>query len=380
MARFLRDKGVNAHVLLFEGEFDHFHPSSDAYDTSYQSYCVQLDWGSSKNFLQVPKNKIKQDLEPYQVLIGCGLAPAFCQKISRRLNVFRPYGDDIWTETFYRMVNPIYLPSVWSGVYHQRVGIRNSEVIHMSRSNELYEQQYEKYKGNSVRWAMGSPMVYTGIYAPDKILQFSDRTHWAHEFKKIRQQCELMIISHSRHVWDGPASDPNQKGNDKLIRGFAHFLKRNPGTKATLVTLEYGKSVLQSRQLIKQLEIEHAVWWMPKMLRKDLMIGLALADIACGEFVNSWLMGGVMFEALALAKPLLGYREDKDYLKYYSELYPMMNVTTSDDIVIQLEAWMNNPQKFAEMGEKGRCWYEDFVVKPAVEKYLQYLSIFSEVS
>lgn len=48
--RFLREQGFSAELLMFNEEFDHFHPSADSYDLDFMSYCSQLKWGSSRKF------------------------------------------------------------------------------------------------------------------------------------------------------------------------------------------------------------------------------------------------------------------------------------------------------------------------------------------
>ena len=51
IARYLRDQGFDAHVLLFDDEYNHFLPSCDTYSLDYMSFCHQLSWGSQQRFL-----------------------------------------------------------------------------------------------------------------------------------------------------------------------------------------------------------------------------------------------------------------------------------------------------------------------------------------
>lgn len=374
MARFLRDWGVDAHVLLFNNEFEHFHPMTDTYDLSYMEFCHQLNWGSPVNFLNTSRKQIEADVSPYDILIGCGLAPAYCHKIGRKLDIFTPYGSDIWSKTSYHLVSPHRLPSIWNSVYHQRCGIAQCVVFQMDYTNNLYEKKYQKFKGTSVRWVVGLPMVYTGVYSPNVIKAMTNGTHWGNEIRRIREKSDLLLFYHVRHVWGSSTSDPTGKGTDILLRGFALFLKNHPEINSTLILLEYGKDVNISKKLISELKIEDSVFWLPKMYRKDLMVGVALSDVICGEFMNSWLASGVIYEALAMAKPMLGYRNDNLYKDHYPELYPMLNARDPDSICSRLKEYITDPNKYIALGEQGRQWYEKYVVEAALEKYMGYIN------
>lgn len=374
MARFLRDRDIDVTVLRFDHEQDHFHPSADTYDLSYMDYVRQLTWGSSLRFLSTPVEQIEGDLASYDVLIGCGWAPAYCEKAGRILDIFKPYGDDIWAQTFYRFVSPQLLLGFWAAVRKQRRGIAKSRVFHMSVTNDLYETQYAKYKGVSARWAEGFPIVYSPTYQPEHLDEVENRTHWGHEFRRLRDQYDLMVISHGRHYWKCSADDPNAKGTDKLLRGWAIFRQTNPTTKAVFVTLEYGKHVVHSKALIEELGIADSVVWLPRMCRKDVMVGLKYSDVVCAQFANSWMTSGVLYEALVLGKPILAWRDDAYYSTCYPRLYPILNANDPGSIAARLTEYVEHPEACKRMGAQGRRWYEEEVVKKTVDKYVAYIN------
>ena len=125
IARYLRDQGFDAHVLLFDDEYNHFLPSCDTYSLDYMSFCHQLSWGSQQRFLSTSKKQINSDLEQYNVLIGCGPAAAYCNKAGLRLDIFMPYGGDIMDITYYKIVSPKRILSFWYTAYMQKKGICN---------------------------------------------------------------------------------------------------------------------------------------------------------------------------------------------------------------------------------------------------------------
>lgn len=373
MARFLRNRGIYAELLLFENEIDHFHPAADTYDLSYRAFTRQLSWGSSTSFLRTTPERIRKDLASYDILIGCGFAPAYCEKAGRTLDIFVPYGGDIWNDTFYRLVAPHRLPSYWSAVFYQRRGIRHSKAVHMTLTNAIYETQYEKHRGASERWIEGLPMVHSPTYAPEQLSSMAERTHWAWEFRRLRKEYDLVVVYHARHYWKCPPDDANAKGTDRLLRGWALFRRMTPAVRAALVTLEYGRDVAHSKALIEDLGISDSVVWLPKMFRKDLMIGLNMADIVCGEFENSWMASSVLYEALVLGKPILAWRDDANYRDQYPNLYPILNAKDADSIAARLAEYSADPAEGRRIGEQGRRWYEESVVKRALDKYSHYI-------
>lgn len=373
MARFLRNRGVGAELLLFEHEFDHFHPAADTYDLSYKDFTRQLSWGSSTVFLRTSPAQIRKDLASYDVLIGCGFAPAYCEKAGRNLDIFVPYGGDIWADTSYRLVAPHRLPSYWSAVFYQRKGVPRSKVVHLALTNRIYETQWERHRGASERWIEGFPMVHSPTYAAEQLSTMADRTHWAWEFRRLRQENDLLVVYHARHYWKCSPADPNAKGTDKLLRAWASFRKKKPALRAALVTLEYGRDVHHSKALIANLGITDSVVWLPKMSRKDLMIGLNMADIVCGEFENSWMTSGVLYEALVVGKPILAWRDDAYYRDQYPNLYPILNAKDADSIAARLADYSADPERARRIGEQGRRWYEEEIVKRALDKYLHYI-------
>lgn len=371
LVRYLRDRGIDAELLLYENEIAHFHPSCDTYDLGYMGYTRQLNWGASTSFLTTNAQTVAKDVAGYDVLIGAGMAPAYLNKAGIRLDIFAPYGGDLWVETKYRVVAPQRLASVWAAARSQRKGIRNAHVFHMGSTNEIYEREWERYRGTSERWLEGLPMVYSGSYQPEMLNKILTQTHWGNEFKAIRAESDLMVMYQGRHLWQTGTDDANHKGTQRFIRAWAELRRKRPNLRMRLVTLEYGRDVMASRKLIEELGIADTVVWMPKMFRKDLMAGVMLCDIVAAEFQHSWTMSGVMYEALVGSKPILAHRNDALYPGQH--LYSIMNAREPDEITAQLEAYVNDPTPFVAMGRAGRDWYDHEISDRAVSKYETYI-------
>ncbi len=371
LARYLRDRGVDADVLLLDIEMSHFHPASDSYDLSYQSFTRAVGWGAPFGFLGKSRRAVADDLKRYDFLIVSGSAPAFIHRAGRTADVFMPFGDDLIEYPFPRLVHPKYQYAYLRFARAQRAGIETSRYLHLDLTNGDIEKHYNRLDFKGTRLTVGVPMVYTPIHNPEAIVKYYDRTHWYHEFKCIRDRHDLMVFHHGRHHWRTTISDISKKANDKLIRGFAAFVRHNPGVRSCLVTVEYGRDVLASKALVAELGIEKNVFWFPQMARKDLMVGLSLADIGTGEFHRSWFSFGTMYENLAMARPFMHYRDDSLYRSSYAELYPLINVHSDADISAALEDYLARPDDYRALGEAGRRWLQKYVIEDVVDSYIR---------
>lgn len=370
LARHLRDRGIDADVLLLNDESAHFHPSADTYDLDYQRYTASLSWGKPLGFTTVPARQIAEDVKKYDFIVGCGSTPAFLHKIGRPLDLFIPYGTDVIVYPFFSLKRPAYSLTCAPFIRNQQRGIRSASCLNFDLTNEEMEKVILRLKYPGKRLECGIPMVYTPMYHPERIAQFYDRSRWYREFEKIRREHDIVIFHQTRHVWKNSPDPFSWKGNDKLFIGFSDFVKQ-AGIKACIVTCEYGADVDASKKLVCDLGIEKQVFWFPQMMRKEIMIGLSLADIGTGEFHMSWLSCGTIYETLAMAKPLMHYREDKLYEKRYPELYPMIRVKTAEDITRALHDYAARPAYYKKMGEEGRSWLQRHAIDDPLNAYLK---------
>ena len=159
IARFLRDKGYDAHLLLMN-EDDHFLPKADSFTEEYRSFTHYLDWWPKEplpdgRWTNVTPRKLRKDLKDYDVLIGCGFAPAFIEYSGRQMDLFIPYGSDFYEVPFKKMwparkntINNLY-PAL------QKKGIENSKYVVFDYTTEQ-EPVFKKFDFNSLAPASSS--------------------------------------------------------------------------------------------------------------------------------------------------------------------------------------------------------------------------------
>lgn len=366
--RYLRDEGFDCELLLFTDEQHHFHPKCDAYTLEFMTWVKRVSWGSEGQLLTIKPKVIQADIDEYDVLIGCGLAPAFLCKAGRSLDIMIPYGHDIWTATKYGMASPHYIAKSISSAYFQRKGLSQAKIVNGSFVSGIYGRRIRQLCSSSLLWEFDIPMVYERQYADPDI---GGRTHWFKDFAEIRSNTDLMVVAHGRHVW-GKVSEPSVKGNDLLIKGWSLFCHRNPSIKAKLVFIEYGQNVFESKRYIAELGIQESVKWLPQMFRKDLMPGLLMADMVAAEFINSWTGGGVIYEALVAGKPLLMHSIEHKKPTRSKSLYPIYNANTPEQIADRLQEYIDDPECGRKMGIAGQKWYQKNVVEKALAQYTEY--------
>lgn len=368
LTRYLRDEGYDCELLILKNEPEHFDPSFDTFSNDYKSYCKRLSWGDPANFLTQDLSIIKEDLKPYDFLIGNGPAPGYVARVRRKLDIFVPYGFDLYSLPFYRMVHPLRLSSYLQLAHYQKRGIKESSYILFDRTNKASETVFEKLQYDGKRIISPSPMLYHKDYMNDMVVTFNPVLA---SLRKAREENDILLAQHTRQVWKNPSDPWSHKGNDLLIKGYAKFLKQYPDIKIKLVLFEYGADVNDTKKLINGLRLNEDIIWVPKMGRTSLMQVLKMSDLVIGELHHSWLTYGVVMEALCTGKPLMQKRIDKEFTNDYAELYPMLHADSVETVFEGLEKVANNKTEMAEMGTGGHDWFMKYCVAKPIKEIMQ---------
>ncbi len=359
LARYLRDEGYDCELLIFKNEPEHFDPSQDTFSDNYKTYCKHISWGDPANFFTQDYDIVTKDLEPYTFLIGNGPAPGYVARVGRKLDIFIPYGYDLYSLPFYRFVHPLRISSYFQLAHYQKKGIRESSYMLFDRTNAAFETIFARLKLNGKRVISPAPMLYHKDYeqqtpvSTDPLIQ---------RLVSERRDTDILLVQHTRQVWKRASDLWSYKGNDLLIKGFAKFIKAYPLISAKLILFEYGANVNETKELIYRMNLTDSVIWMPKMARNKLMQVLQLSDLVIGELHHSWLSYGVALEALCTGKALMHKRIDGEFDKDYAELYPMLHAYSADTVCAGLSKLVENKASIADMGTAGRSWFLKYCV------------------
>lgn len=392
LTRYLRDFGYDAHLFYFN-EYEHFFPHNDTFDLTYQKFSTLLTWES----LYEPTHEIKEKLKDFDLIIGCGKAPRLCELMGLKMHIMYPYGGDIYNVMLYdgnirkeiffhflksRLKKYLGINVNWRElqyryameILYQLRGIEKCDYVISPRANDNFDYFFDKFGLKEKLVINTFPLLYHPLFNYDSIPNYFNRSHWYEEFRRIRQENDLVIFHHTRHIWKTPNNPFENKANDRLIRAFARFVASRKDIRAKLILMEYARDFPHTRKLINDLKIEDYVQWFPKMPRKEIMIGITQCDIGATEFENSWISGGVISEFLAMRKLFIGYRNDELYKPYYDTLYPILNARTEEDIYQRLMEYVENKSYYDGLGGEGYQWYLRYLVESPLNTIRDILS------
>ena len=371
IARSLRDRGVDAELLLTDGSLPHFHPSWDAFDLEYRRFTRQLTWGHDESFFRTSPARVREDLGGMEFLVVCGAVPAYLHAAGLRADVVIPYGADLYE------LPRVRLP--WAGWrtnlsrwrrrrFHdaQRRGLQEARLVNWGGEVDVLQAPIERLGLEGTTRYLGLPAVYGGLYRPGFSDRYLTRSAWGHAFRELRQRFDLLVVHHSRHIWATYIDEFSAKGNDVLLRGFAELRRRRPAVEVGLATFEYGPDVQASRDLATELGITGRVVWLPAMARKEIMLLLDLADVATGQFVHGTPGCGAVYEVVAVGTPLIHHRSTATRHADRFD-YPYFEAASPESVADVLEVAIEDPDRLRVVGAGGAEWYHERFEKRAID-------------
>ena len=387
--RYLLDLGVDAHLYLYSNEgrreenplhapkWDTFNSNSFENKVSYLDVpngLISVIGRPDKLCLPLNLSKFSQTLSKYDLCVGSGLSPAIFFRLKRSLDIFYPYGTGLeWVNDNETKMNLLTLNLEWPFrkllTYLQLQGLRKTKRV-TNWLPGITEEVFKKYSINTHN--MHIPAYYAEeINAqPNQLLKNLNE----HLIKRITDQNRFKIFSFMRHYWvykknlnyKNTWMNVN-KNNDLLIRGFANFINKFPEKNCTLFLSEWGIDLEDSRQLVKELNIENQVAWMPLMPRSYITyIFSNYANLAVGEFVISenehW--GNTAWECLALGVPFMqtvNYTENS-FKKFFGYGLPpeILNVKTFEDVSSHINETYNKSNKSCIKLSRNIDWFKKY--------------------
>lgn len=366
LMRYLRDAGVDAELLLFADEINHFLPENDTWDIEkWKPYIKQtkINGGALGQYFKMSAADIRKEFEGYDYYIGCGFTPAYFYKAGMKLDLFTPYCVGI--EYTYRITKtkPVHYLKEKVEAYYQIKGLKhNTKVVGTIDEESRIKAEKIGVKTESLPLLM--------IYNKEQTK--GDDEFLTATIQKFNQHYPV-VFSHVSHFPKGSRTW-EIKRNDILIKGFADFAKQTD-TNPLLVLFNYGEAVDASKALLAKLGIEDKVMWLPIMSRKKIMRLLEHVHFGGGEFGGA-VWGGTGWEFMAKGVPFFQYVDMPDSVFEANtgmKMPPFFNTNNSAEISRLLETYTSDKAKLTANGQALKAWFDKEAGQELANSYINIL-------
>ena len=371
VAHYLLDRGVDVDVLFYANEAAHFTPAADnVLPPRYKS--TTLSWGGYLDYFVTPAARIRGDLAPYDMLIGSRLAPAYCAKAGRHLDIFMPTGGDLHTLPVWNGWKPRDVIKYLGFARIQRQAIRKVGALYWDVTNDEVETTIAPYTAHLPRLTHGIPALYHPDYEGAALEMRRARSEWLGRFHEARAGADIFLLSHVKHVWTPEAITSygrfHEKGNDQIVRALAAYYASEPTKSLRLALFEYGTDHVATRDLARELGVDRHIAWFPQLPRREIMVGIAEADGVIGEIARSWYSYGTIYEAMVMGKAVLHHCDPALYPGRAP--YPMINVASAADLLAAFQRIASGEIDLAALGAAGHRWLTQTSVAGALDSLM----------
>ncbi|MDA8232954.1 MAG: glycosyltransferase [Magnetospirillum sp.] len=156
----------------------------------------------------------------------------------------------------------------------------------------------------------------------------------ARQSLRQQHQAENLFFSSVRHYWEGVrAHDSDNKGNNKVLEAFAHYLRLSGHGRDKLILVAKGPDVAASQAMAESLGLMDHVVWQGEMPREQLATLYSGATLCLGQFGTPVLTYAAL-EPLASGTPCASYYMDRapSPAGFYEKLPPIWNSKEPNEI------------------------------------------------
>jgi hypothetical protein len=383
LIRHLKYRGYKADLILL-GDEDHFQPESDTFEIEkYISQIKKVDW-LEKDIVSFNSKEVKRVLDQYDYIICAGVAMAYLNYSGIIVDMFIPFGSDLYQVPFDLGLTSKskYIRAMSKTMaVNQTQAIKKSRKVFWDVTNSEFDKVVQQFNINKKLISNSSPFIYTNEFNIENVKKNYSKSGSIKVIDELKLKYDCLVFNHIRQCWIDPPDRFSYKGNDKIFKGFARFLKNNPKNNPLLIVFEYGQNVEDSKVLIRELGIENNVHWFQKTTRKEILCMISKIDIGIGEIGDdSWFSYGAIFEFLAMEKPVIHHREDSLYLNLVPSLYPMFSAKNEEDIYLHLNSFYTNKDHFTEVGSQAHKWYIENSINRSLNIIEKEISLSSSIN
>ncbi len=166
---------------------------------------------------------------------------------------------------------------------------------------------------------------------------------------------DFIVFHPARHHWDRYRDPSWEKGNDRIIAGFAKF-KKSTKVKTVLVLTEWGLTIEHSRRLIKKLGIEEAVVWIPVLPNQHMIEMISLSHVVVDQ-IGVGAFGSLAAKSLMCGKATLCHIDPEPHKVCFDVIPPLISVESHFDVAERLERLSSDVIYRNRVEHESREWY-----------------------
>jgi hypothetical protein len=166
---------------------------------------------------------------------------------------------------------------------------------------------------------------------------------------------DFFVFHPPRQHWDATRNTNWDKGNDKLFRAVAEIVHKG-GVDARCIAVNWGATLEDSKQLIRELGIERHVIWIDPQPHRRMMQYIAACDVVADQFTIP-TFGGIPPKAFHSSRPVLTSFDPALHRWCFSEMPPLLAASEPDDIAAHLRRLASDTAFARHVATEGNRWY-----------------------
>lgn len=372
LLKFFRRQGIEADLILFNNEL--FLPSDEDTTPFFVENTIQTNWGDLDSYFHISKKELNKTLSKYDFFIVSGLGGIFLDKIGIKKNMlFRHYGADIRTFPYpiRYLINYAGKKSILRADRFIRAALAQRRVLKNCSGIGFYpkvKSAWQTLTNFKIEKSFLPLPLYMDISSIHSKVQQSDH-QLVTLVQKLKKEHDFLILCPTRHLHLRWKHRDQYKGIDSFIEGYAKFIHETKNVNPVLLFFEQGHKggVEFSQKMIKELNIEKNVAWIPRIKRNEVFQLYEHCDIVADQF-HVGTYGSIFIEASLFKKPTLIHLNDEIFDK---NAPPHFECKNSHEVSLRLKEINANKSLLQKTGEAAYNFVYDLHCEPCGHKYIE---------
>ena len=384
LAKVLRAENVaDAHLYIDVRSDPQQLPESDdpALKGNYPEWIHFGRYITPKTVIMPWRSPLVAQLNKHDLVLVSHFGPLFTQ-FCKRPAAFFAGGADLTVHPFAPEFLFLYYPSLHDKLgalfmsFWQKRGLR--------KMTQIWSQPFAPFRAALERLGISDKQAegayFPVIIDPKRFARIALSEIESKQARDLRNNYDFILFHPSRLMISAHPkmrATGNWKQNDLLIRGFADFVRKNPGKRLALVIIDRPASTDTelARKVVNEEQIENSVVWLkpPREFgysRDELREFYSISDAVADDFGVGWF-GSVVLEGLCAGVNVLCY-VDKEAMSKIYPWHPIHSTHSRQEIERILTKLLIDQEYKYLHAQRGPAWVAEFHSQAAVqERYVR---------